>query len=133
MYRLQDADAEWRESVRKKIRELADRMQHEIDENPNDASGYNQWAWLVSNTEGDYKQAISYSKRSLELNKHGDSGAASFLDTLGRCYYAVGDYENAIKYERQAIAKVEHMQVMHRQLALFEKAQADKTKKSSSE
>jgi tetratricopeptide (TPR) repeat protein len=133
MYRLQDADAEWRESVPKKIRELADRLQHEIDENPNDASGYNQWAWLISNTEGDYKQAIRYSHRSLELNKHGDSGAASFLDTLGRCYYAVGDYENAIKYERQAIAKVEHMQVMHRQLALFEKAQADKTKKSSSE
>ena len=29
---------------------------------------YNQWAWLVSNTEGDFQKAIRYSHRSLELN-----------------------------------------------------------------
>ena len=130
MYRLPESDNEWRANVREQIRKLADTLQHEIDESPTDASPYNQWAWLVSNTEGDYQQAIRYSQRSLELNKHGDSGAASFLDTLGRCYYAAGDYENAIKYEREAIAKVEHLQVMQRQLALFEKARADKNKKS---
>ena len=39
---------------------------------------------------------------------------------------AAGDYENAVKYERQAVAKVEYMQVMQRQLALFEKALAEK-------
>jgi tetratricopeptide (TPR) repeat protein len=81
---------------------------------------------LVSNTEGDFQKAIRHSHRSIELNKHGESGAASFLDTLGRCYYAAGDYENAVKYEREAIAKVDYLQVMQRQLTLFEKALADK-------
>jgi tetratricopeptide (TPR) repeat protein len=126
MYRLPEVDPEWRASVVEQIKKLAQKLQQEIEESPSDASPYNQWAWLISNTEGDYQQAIRYSHRSLELNTHGESGAASFLDTLGRCYYAAGDYEKAVKYERQAIAKVDHMQVMHRQLALFEKALAEK-------
>ena len=59
----------------------------------------------------------------------GESAGASFLDTLGRCYYAAGDYENAVKYQRQAVEKVDYMQVMQRQLALFEKTLAEKTHK----
>jgi hypothetical protein len=50
----------------------------------------------------------------------------SFLDTLGRCYFAAGDVENALKYQREAIKKVDYMQVMHRQLAQFEQAYAQK-------
>jgi tetratricopeptide (TPR) repeat protein len=126
MYRLPETDAQWRAAVLARVRKLCQQFEKEIEENPSDAPAYNQWAWLVSNTEGDYQQAIRYSHRSLELNKRGETGSASFLDTLGRCYYAAGDYENAVKYEREAIAKVNYMQVMQRQLALFEKALADK-------
>jgi tetratricopeptide (TPR) repeat protein len=126
MYRVPDADEKWREAVRQRIRQLAQEFQQKIDQDPSDASNYNQWAWLVSNTEGDFQKAIRYSHRSLELNTNGDGGAGSYLDTLGRCYYAAGDYENALKYQRQAIEKVKYMQVMHRQLALFEKALAEK-------
>jgi tetratricopeptide (TPR) repeat protein len=126
MYRLPESDDPYREATRQRIQNLARQLQQEIDEKPNEASPYNQWAWLVSNTEGDFQKAIRYSHRSLELNTNGDSGAASYLDTLGRCYYAAGDFENAIKYQRQAIEKTGYMQVMHRQLALFEKALAEK-------
>jgi tetratricopeptide (TPR) repeat protein len=82
---------------------------------------YNQWAWLVANTEGDYHKAIRYSRRSLELLPN----TASFLDTLGRCYYAAGDIEKAVKAQRQAVRLIPHMQVMQRQLALFERALAE--------
>jgi tetratricopeptide (TPR) repeat protein len=135
MYRLPDADDEWREATRRRIRELARRFKREIDENPSDPTPYNQWAWLISNTEGDYAQAISYSHRSLELIPEGagESAGASFLDTLGRCYFAAGDYENAVKYQRQAVAKVEYMQVMKRQLALFEKTVAEQSSKSKAD
>jgi tetratricopeptide (TPR) repeat protein len=126
MYRLPETDAPWREAVLARLRKLCKAFEKEIEENPSSPAAYNQWAWLISNTEGDYQQAIRYSHRSIELIKRGESGAASFLDTLGRCYYAAGDYENAVKYEREAIAKVNHLQVMQRQLALFEKALADK-------
>jgi len=125
MYRVPEADAEWREMTRHRIHQLAQRFEQDIAAAPHEATNYNQWAWLISNTEGDMEKAIRYSHRSLELNTKGDAAAASYLDTLGRCYYAAGDYENAIKYQRQALEKIDYMQVMHRQLAEFEKALAE--------
>ncbi len=126
MYRLPETDAKWREAVLARVHKLCKQFEKEIEDNPTDPAAYNQWAWLVSNTEGDFQQAIRYSQRSVELSKRGENSAASFLDTLGRCYYAAGDYENAVKYEREAVAKVNYLQVMQRQLAQFEKALADK-------
>jgi hypothetical protein len=130
MYKLPESDAKWLSGVKERVKQLTQKFQQEIDQDPNDPSPYNQWAWVVSNTEGDFQKAIRYSHRSLELNDAGETGEASYLDTLGRCYFAAGDYENAVKYERQAIAKVTHMQVMHRQLAEFEKALAEKNAKN---
>jgi tetratricopeptide (TPR) repeat protein len=126
MYRVPESDEKWRADVRQRIAELTREFQKQIDASPNEPHAYNQWAWLVSNTEGDYQKAIQYSQKSLELNTSGESAAASYLDTLGRCYYAAGDYENAVKHQRQAIEKVSHQKVMHRQLQLFEKALAEK-------
>jgi tetratricopeptide (TPR) repeat protein len=135
MHRVPESDEKWRKAVQQQILNLCRQIQKEIDDNPNDPDAYNQWAWLVSNTEGDFQQAIRYSHRSIELipSGAGESAGASFLDTLGRCYYAAGDYENALKYQRQAIKKVDYMQVMHRQLALFEKTLAEKRGASSKE
>jgi hypothetical protein len=125
-YHFPAGDAKWHEAVKQRVRKMIQQFQQQIDEDPSDATPYNQWAWIVSNTEGDLQRALRYSHRSLELNLGGDSVGGGYLDTLGRCYYAVGDYENAVKYESQALAKVDYMQVMHRQLELFEKALAEK-------
>jgi tetratricopeptide (TPR) repeat protein len=129
MYRVPEADEAWMADVRQRIVELSQNFQQDIDAAPNDPSAYNQWAWLISNTEGDFQKAIRYSQKSLDLNTDGDSAAASYLDTLGRCYYAAGDYENAIKHQRQAIEKAGYLNVMHRQLELFEKADAEQKAK----
>ena len=128
MYRVPESSEEWRAATRRRIAEMAHEFQQQIDQSPNDHEPYNQWAWLISNTEGDLQKAVRYSHRSIELltAADGTSASSSYLDTLGRCYYAIGDYENAVKYERQAIDKLSYMQVMHRQLALFEKALAEK-------
>jgi tetratricopeptide (TPR) repeat protein len=135
MYRVPGSDDKWMSDVRQRITNLSRQVEQEIDERPNEPDGYNQWAWLVSNTEGDFKKAIRYSHRSLELIPRGSGQAAgaSFLDTLGRCYFAAGDIENAVKYQRQAVAKVDYMQVMNRQLAQFEKALAEKRGAGSEE
>jgi hypothetical protein len=53
---------------------------------------------------------------------------ASFLDTLGRCYCSVGDYEKAIESQRAAVKLIPHMQVMQRQLKFFESQYAKKKK-----
>jgi tetratricopeptide (TPR) repeat protein len=126
MYRVPESDERWRAAAIRRIRDLARDFQRQVEAAPDEPNAYNQWAWLVSNTEGDFQQAIRYSLRSLELNRSGDSAAASYLDTLGRCYYAAGDYENAVKYQRQAVEKSGYVQTMRRQLDLFEKALAEK-------
>lgn len=129
MYRVPESNEAWKAGVRERIEKMSNQFQQEIDENPGQQDPYNQWAWLISNTEGDYQKAIRYSHRSLELNDRGKSNAAGYLDTLGRCYFAAGDLENAVKYQRQAVEKIGYMQVMRRQLAQFEKALAEKQEK----
>ena len=81
------------------------------------ASLYNQYAWLVGNTAGDYETALRYSHRSLELRP----GTAGYLDTLGRCYYAKQDYANAVKYQTQAVRRDPHSGAVQRQLELFQR------------
>lgn len=123
LYRARAATPEVQEKTLKLIDELGRTFQQQIEENPDDPTNYNQWAWLISNTIGDYQKAVRYSQRSLQLQPD-DAG---YLDTLGRCYFAAGDVENAVKAQRQAVAKMPHMQVMQRQLKQFEQTLAAKS------
>jgi len=128
MYRLKGADPEYRENTRRLIREAADVFRQQIAEDPDDSTAYNQFAWLISNTEGDIDKAIEYSRKSLKLRED----QAAYLDTLGRCYYAKGDLENAIKYQSRAVALAPHVDVIRRQLEFF-KAEKAKQEKSADE
>ena len=89
------------------------------------ASACNQLAWLVSNTEGDFDEALRCSQQSLELRP--DTGG--YLDTLGRCYYAKGDFANAVKYQTRAVELEPHTIQIKRQLELFKTALAEAQKK----
>jgi tetratricopeptide (TPR) repeat protein len=80
------------------------------------ANACNQLAWLVGNTFGDVEEAIRCSHKSIELKP--DDNAA-YYDTLGRCYYAKGDFDSAIKYQSQALAQEPHSGQMKRQLDFF--------------
>ena len=82
----------------------------------------NQFAWLVSNTEGDYQRALRASQRSLELRPK----TAGYLDTLGRCYYALGDLDKAIEAQSRAVALEPHTHQIRRQLEMFETAKQAK-------
>jgi len=110
--------------TRERIQKLSHKIEEEIDDNPNEPIAYNQWAWLIANTEGDFPKAVRLSRRSLELRPD----TASFLDTLGRCYYSAGEYEKAVESQREAVRLIPHMQVMQRQLKQFEKTLAERKK-----
>ena len=90
------------------------------------ASANNQLAWLVSNTTGDFDEALRCSHRSLELAPD----TAGFLDTLGRCYYAKGDYENAVKHQTRAAELEPHSGQIRRQLELFKKTLSEAQRKA---
>jgi tetratricopeptide (TPR) repeat protein len=127
MYRSKEADDAFREQTRARIRDMSQKIQTFCDQNPDVPSPHNEWAWLIANTEGDYAKAVEHSLRSLELKPE----EPSFLDTLGRCYYAAGDLENAVKSQRRAVELAPHYQVMRRQLAQFERELAAKTNGST--
>lgn len=116
MYRSPEASEIYRKATVKKIQSLQRAMEKEIKQSPEEAYKYNQWAWLVSNTEGDFHKAVKRSQHSLKLQPE----SPSYMDTLGRCYYAVGDLDSAVKVQRKAVTLHPHMMVMQRQLKLFE-------------
>lgn len=122
MYRSHGADENYRHTAIERIRHTAAAIGLEIEQDPENSQHYNHWAWLISNTEGDYEQAVKYSLRSLELSPD----SPSYLDTLGRCYYAAGDLEKAVKFQREAVRRHPHLQVMRDQLQLFESALAER-------
>jgi tetratricopeptide (TPR) repeat protein len=89
---------------------------------------YNEYAWLVSNTFGDFDLALKYSIKSNEVHDNSEGG---LLDTLGRCYYAKGDLTNAIRIQSKANQLEPHSGAIARQLAFFreEAAKRDAARK----
>ena len=131
MHRTQ-GDTEWRKEV-KRLLDLAERRAEKSVLNARkvvrqnrlvgeaDLSEFlNNYAWLVSNTEGDFDKALRYSLESLELEIDGAK-----YDTCARCYFAVGDFKNAVETQKKAIALLPHSPPLERQLAEFEKALAE--------
>ncbi|MCA9205226.1 MAG: tetratricopeptide repeat protein [Planctomycetales bacterium] len=136
MYRVPNATDEWKADTMRRIQSAVNGFRAQIatiepiqQRAPNPEVGrqlallYNNLAWLIGNTTGDYAEAVRLSHKSLELVPD----TAGYLDTLGRCYYAKGDYANAVKYQAQAVRLDPHTQQIRRQLELFEKALAGKS------
>ncbi|TVP99526.1 MAG: hypothetical protein EA381_09735 [Planctomycetaceae bacterium] len=133
MYRV-PGDETWQQDVRRQIQAFGVMFENLIEMNQAQAQSrarfanpniqlsdwYNQYAWLISNTEGDLRKALQYSLKSLELTPD----ISALLDTCGRCYFALGDFENAILTQRRAIKLEPHSPALLRQLAEFEAAAA---------
>lgn len=142
LHRAADLPAERRKEISKLIADAADDFRQEMTEArqqaeraPNEpsqkmyetqlATSCNQFAWLVGNTEGDYQEAIRASKRSLEIK----TNEPGYLDTLAHCYFTAGEYENAVRYQREAVRLDAHSGQLGRALARFEKKLAEVQKK----
>ncbi|MEM8680265.1 MAG: hypothetical protein AAGF97_13035, partial [Planctomycetota bacterium] len=131
MYRF-PGDSAWKTKVEKAIEVAASSHRKRIGEaqiaqesirnllNTQLADSLNQFAWLVGNTTGDGQEALRYSQRSLELSP----GSSGYLDTLARCYYRVGNLEEAIRHQEWALARSPHEGQLRRQLEFFRRQQA---------
>ena len=117
LYTLPDNSPEQKAEAVGKIKKALQRIESEIRAVPDDANGYNEYAWLVANTEGDVAKATKYSK--LSLVRSFDN--ASYLDTLAHCRAAGGDYKGAIRTQSLASRQEPHNRTIKRNLARFEK------------
>ena len=61
-------------------------------------SVYNEYAWLIGNTEGDFDEAVKCSFKSIEISPE----EGGLYDTLGHVYFGKGDWEKAVKYQAMA-------------------------------
>lgn len=127
-YRLPGSDDAWRARIKGLIEKSADLLRQQIAEHPDEALYYNQFAWLIGNTEGDFNEALKCSKKSIEL----EPNAGGYYDTLGRVYYGKGDYANAVKFQSKAARLDPHSGLIAKQLALFQKALARQKQKAPS-
>lgn len=145
MYRMKGADADWKRGTSERIRSVGGRLRdgarqyEEMAQNPANqrlrsdvaatlAMQLNQYAWLVCNTEGDFRDALRASRRSLELSP--DNSA--YFDTQARCHYALGDLENAVRCQTRAAQLEASSQQIVRQLEIYRKELTDKRKSSAS-
>lgn len=116
-YRLPDQKPDQQQKIRRLIQKAAADLREQVADQPDDASAYNQLAWLIGNTEGDLDEALRASRKSLELRPE----AGGYYDTLARVYFAKGDFANAIHYQTKALEMDPHSRQMQRQLEVFRK------------
>jgi len=115
LYRLEPASAEQRAAVAERVRNALRRIENEIDALPDDPNGYNEYAWLVSNTEGDLEKATRFSRTSLEKS----FDTASYLDTLAHCHAAAGRVEQAVRTQSLALRMEPYSRMILQNLMRF--------------
>lgn len=117
LYKLPGHTAEQRADAIRRVKAALVQLEEEINAVPAEASGYNEYAWLVANTEGDVAKATRFSQESL-LRSFDN---ASFLDTLAHCHAAAGRHAAAIRTQRLAKRYEPHNRTIQRNLERFEK------------
>ena len=125
LYKLPNQDPADLKQTKDLIAKAVEQSRNIIEEIPDDPMAYNQLAWLVGNTEGDFDEAIALSQKSIELKRANEpSSVGGYLDTLAHCYYGKGDYEHAVSTQEEAAKLEPHSQAIARQLKVFKEALA---------
>jgi tetratricopeptide (TPR) repeat protein len=115
LYHLPDATPQQKGFVQTLVGKALARIDEEIQALPDDPNGYNEYAWLVANTEGDVAKAVRYSRRSLESS----FDSPSYLDTLAHCHAAAGDFPRAVRTQSLAHRFEPHNRTIQRNLRRF--------------
>ena len=118
LYALADNTPEQKADAVRRVRRALEQIDSEIQavrSVSDDVNSYNEYAWLVANTEGDLRKAIRYSK--ISLVKSFDS--SSYLDTLAHCQFAAGDKAAAVRTQALALRQEPHNRTIRRNYDRF--------------
>jgi tetratricopeptide (TPR) repeat protein len=121
-YRLPKQTPEYHAEIVNLIKQEAANQQTMIAAEPDNPSPYNQYAWLIGNTEGDLDEAIRCSQKSLDLLQQMPEmkiNQGGYCDTLAHVYFSKGDLENAVKQEAHAAELDPYSGLIQRELKLF--------------
>jgi tetratricopeptide (TPR) repeat protein len=121
-YHLPGQPADFHAKIVSTIKETAVKLHDAIEADPRSGIMYNQYAWLVGNTEGDFAEALKCAQKAVELRP--DEGG--YYDTLAHVYAGKGDYANAVKYQTRAAELEPHSGLIRLKLGVFRKKLAEK-------
>ena len=132
LYRLDNSsDAEVQE--RRKIQQrVASELRQEIDARERDlkrdnprfqateqqtlSNQMNTLAWLITNTEGNFEEALYLSRKACALSPN----RSAYLDTLAHCFATLNRYREAVEQQRKAVALEPHQPSLVKALKEFE-------------
>lgn len=92
-----------------------------VEKNPDDPGTLNGFAWFCSQRKIGLDKALPAAQKAADLSKR-DPG---ILDTLAEVYFAMGDFDNAIKIGEEALASDPKDTYFNDQVAKFKKAKAE--------
>lgn len=101
-------------------------MEKTLTGKESDVSALNGFAWFCAQRKIGLDKALPAAQKAADLSGR-DPG---IVDTLAEVYFAMGDYDNAIKAEEEALAKNPTDKYMKDQVARFKKARDDAKKQS---
>jgi hypothetical protein len=130
-YRLPGTAPEVKRQIREQIGQKAAELREAVALQPGYHLNYNEYAWLVANTEGNLDEALRFSQESLKIIRKSPElieYTGGYLDTLARVHYARGEYAAAVTVQTQALRLDPHSPQIAKQLALFQKALKKKKK-----
>jgi len=116
LYGLPDNSPQQKEQARDRVRRALVQIDNEIQALPEESNGYNEYAWLVANTEGDIQKATRYSKHSLVRS----FDSSSYLDTLAHCQAAGGQAAAAVRTQSLALRQEPHNRTIRKNLERFQ-------------
>lgn len=96
-----------------------------VDRHSDDPNALNGFAWFCAKRKFGFDQALPVALKAVELSDR-DPG---ILDTLAELYFAMGDFDNAIKIGEEALSKEPEDQYLKDQLNKYR----DATKQASEE
>ena len=141
-YHLPDQTPERRKQTADLVHDAAEQCLSDLADQPDQPDLYNQYAWLVSNTEGDLDRALEFSKKAVEMAEGQRAGisdsagmtnierlfdlqTAELTDTLAHCYAAKKDFAAAVRAQTRAAELDPHSLQLQRSLLQFRKQLAE--------
>lgn len=119
-YRLLEEAEKDNPEERQRIRELIDstvqQYRNEITQAPERAAGYNQLAWLLSNTYDEFGEAVRLAQQAVTLQPD----TAAYHDTLARAYYSQGRLREALRAQARARELEPYSGLLQKQLDFFQ-------------
>jgi tetratricopeptide (TPR) repeat protein len=127
-HQLPDPEPKYHQNTLKLIERAADGLRTAIAESPEEARHYNQFAWLIGNTEGDLDEALRCARKAVELWP--ESGA--YRDTLAHVHFARGELQQAVASQTKAAELQPYSGLITRKLRVFRDALDEQKKNTDS-